>query len=142
MNPQNLLNGYNVLGKTGMVIQPASGATAVLYDSTKESTARGMLSSSHQGARWKAIIVNLNSSHDSAANGLEISESDDDGAHWDITYKHSYVAATDVRFKIGYFLVSAPDVRVRYINSANVLTLFRWSVLGDSFERAVWGVYP
>lgn len=134
--------GYDVLGKTLNVglngeTQPASGATFVMYDSTRSATQKGAVSSSNAGARFKCIIVNIESSHDSATDGLEISESDDNGAEWNTIYLKSYVAATDLRFKRIEANISAPDIRVRYINSANTLTKFKWAVLGDPTERAV-----
>lgn len=126
--------GYVVVGKSGNPIntsgalQPASGGTATLFDSTAVARA-------NNGAKFKSIIINVESSHDSAANGLEISESDDSGTNWSVVYARTYTQAVDGRLKVIYKLIAAPDVRVRYTNSANALTTWRWSVLVDVRER-------
>jgi hypothetical protein len=126
--------GYVVVGKTGQPIdtanrtQPLSGGVATLYDSTA-------VVRSNRGARFKAVVINMESSHDSAADGLAISESDDNGTTWKTVYTRTYVQAVDGRLKVIYKLIGAPDFKVSFTNSANVLTTFRWSVLLDERER-------
>jgi hypothetical protein len=122
-----MYEGYHLLSKTSDVAQPASGATVTLFNSTANSGAIG------RGARFKTLVVNVQSSHDSAANGLVIEESDDDGVTWTAIYTKSYVAATDLRFKVRTGAISAPELRVRFTNSANALTTWRFSVLGDPY---------
>lgn len=124
--------GYVVISKTGNVSAPASGATVTLYDST-------LLASSTQlvprgtGARWRRIIVNIESSHDSAANGLKVLESDDGGTTWSAIAQRTYTQAVDGRLKFITVTTSAPEVQVTYTNSANTLTTWRYSVLGDLY---------
>lgn len=131
--------GYVCVGKTGNSInaagatQPASGATATLWDSTKRDGVNA--TSDNRGLYAKALIINIESSHDSAANGLVIAESDDGGANWSTVYSRTYTQAVDGRLKVIYKLVGAPEIWVTYENSANTLTTFRWSVLIDERER-------
>ena len=126
--------GYRVVGKTGQPIntagatQPASGGVATLYDST--ATVK-----SNRGSKAKALVINVESSHDSATDGLAISESDDNAANWKTVYTRTYTQAVDGRLKVIYKLIGAPDVRVQFTNSANTLTTFRWAVLTDERER-------
>ena len=131
--------GYVTLGKSGdsirdtttsaMVTQPASGDTVVLWDSTyagKGNVAMGY------GSRYKQLVINNYSSAASATNGLSVEESNDGGTNWDVVATYTIAATTYTKT---YVAVSAPEVRVRYVNSANALTAFRWSVLGDTLER-------
>ena len=127
--------GYDVLATGLYIAKPGSGLTIVIFDTTANSTASGASSSSNFGARYKGLIWNLESSHDSAANGMTIDESDDGGLNWSNVYSHSYVQATDGRFKRTHNTLSAPDFRVRYANSANVLTTWRFSLLGERHWR-------
>jgi hypothetical protein len=126
--------GYILVGKTGTPIntsgalQPGSGGVATLYNST-------LLSLGYIGRQAKALVINVRSSHDSAVDGLAISESDDSGTNWETVYTRTYTQAVDGRLKVIYKLVGAPDVRVTFTNSANVLTTWRWSVLIDERER-------
>ncbi len=119
---------YAVVSKTGNVAAPASGATVTLWDSLAQAAG-------NSGSRAKAIVVNVESSHDSATDGVQISESDDNGTTWKTVYTRTYTVAVDGRLKLVYKLIGAPDVRVRYINSANALTTWRYSVLVDISER-------
>lgn len=124
-------DGQELLAKsfgTGAVAAPASGATITLWAS---NTNNG--SSYTNTARYKRLIVNIYSSHLSAANGLQIDESNDGGTTWRNVASYSIVATTYTKT---YCAVSAPHVRARYVNSANALTTWEMSVLGDQTERA------
>lgn len=138
------VDGYTLLGRTGtqiwdsttstFVTQPGSSDTVVLYDSTLlDNTQKRQ--PSLLGAQHKMFVLNINSSADSAANGIELSESDDAGVTWETTYVRTYATAVDLRLKLFISLVGAPETRIRYINSAAVLTRFRWSLLVDPIER-------
>lgn len=120
--------GYRQIVKTNDVAAPASGATATLFTTT---AAPGK----NRGHLIKALIINIESSHDSATDGLVISESDNDGTTWKTIYTRTYTQATDGRLKVIYKLVGAPDVRVQFINSANTLSTWRFSVFADEYER-------
>lgn len=139
--------GYDQLGKTGdaiwdvttnaMVTQPASSDTVELFNSLEypQNLVRTVWRSSGRAKRWKMFILNIRSSADSAASGIEVSESDNNGTNWDTVYVRSYVAASDNRLKVYISLIGAPEIRIRFINSAAVLTTFRWSLLADVRER-------
>jgi len=124
--------GYTVLAElglatTGKVAAPGSGATITLWSSIGNNPAAG------KGSRYKMLVMNIYSSHASAASGLVISESSDKGVTWDSLATASVSATTYTKT---YTKVSAPDVKVEYTNSANVLTTWRGSVLGDPMERS------
>ncbi len=125
--------GYVTLAKlgagTGQVAKPGSGLTIVLWDSTSNNAAAG------KGARYKMLVVNITSSADSAANGLTFEESNDGGTTWEVVGTGDSYATANGYVKT-YKKVSAPEVRVRYANSANVLTTWRGSVMGDPMERS------
>lgn len=106
---------------------PGSGATVVLWSSA------GNGRNSH-GARYKMLVANIITSHDSAANGLTFEESNDGGTTWDVIGTGDTVTALGGYTKT-YKKVSAPEVRVRYANSANVLTTWRGTIMGDPMER-------
>lgn len=128
--------GYEVLGKTGdsiynvstdaAVTQPASGVTVDLFDTTKIRTRTA--SAVGRGQRRKRLILNLYSSHLSAASGVTFEESDDGGSNWRVKNRRFLPATTRRRF---VFRPTAPEWRVRFANSANTLTAFQWSLLAD-----------
>ena len=127
-----LEGGYQVLAKlglatTGKVDKPASGATITLWSSTTNGT-KGA------GRHYKGVYINIFSSHASAANGLTVEESSDEGTTWDAVATGTSISATT--YTKTYVKVSAPEVRVRYANSASVVTTWRGSVMGDLMERS------
>lgn len=105
------------------VAAPASGATITLWASSATSTSN---------ARFKKVIVNIYSSHASAASGLQIDESVDNST-WRNVDSFTIAATTYTK---SYVSVSAPFVRAVYINSASTLTTWEMSVLTDEQERA------
>jgi len=122
---QLLATSYSTAGSQS-VAAPGSSATITLWAGAAnvvQSTA---------GARWKRIIVNIYSSAASAASGLQFDESVDN-SNWRNVVSYSISATTYTK---NYVSVSAPFVRVRYVNSANVLTTWEMTVLGDQTERA------
>ena len=119
---------------TGQVAQPGSGATITLWDSGATiSGAASQVANKNGGTRFKRLIINIESSHVSAANGLQIDETNDDGTNWDNLVSYTVAATTYTKSVVS---VSAPRVRVRYVNSANVLTQWRGSIIGDEYDRA------
>ena len=112
----------------GAVAAPASGATITLWSSD------GNANIPTQAARYKKLIINLYVSHLSAASGLQVDESNDGGTTWRNLASYSIAATTYTKT---YQTVSAPHVRVRYVNSANTLSTWELSVLGDQSDRAV-----
>ena len=126
------MHGWDVLSKTGDTVNnatttPASGATVVLYQSNLPNAKR-------YGARFKMLMINIISSADSAANGVTVDESNDGGTTWDNLTAFTYATASG--YVKTYVKVSAPEVRVRYANSAATLSTWRFAVLGDNYERA------
>lgn len=107
------------------VAAPGSGATITLWSSA------GNVASATMGARYKRIIVGVYSSHASAANGLQFDVSVDN-SNW-INYISYSVAATTPT--VQFVAMPAPFQRVRYVNSANVLTTWYMWVIGDQNER-------
>ncbi len=113
--------GYTILAMTGDVATPASEATVVLWTSENNN-----------GRAWKAIVANIYSSHVSATDGLMFEESNDGGTTWETLVTYTIAATAYSKREVQ---VSAPMVRVRYVNSANTLSAFRFSVLGDAVGR-------
>ena len=106
---------------------PASGATITIWESAANTN------SAYSGTRWKRLILNIYSSHDSAANGVEFEESADNTNWRDLT---TYTYANSDGLTKYSIAVSAPFIRVKYTNSANTLTAWEMSLLGDTCERA------
>jgi hypothetical protein len=111
----------------GYVAAPGSGSTITLWD----SNADGRMKS--QGPRYKRVIVNVYSSHASAASGLSFQESADDGTNWDELVAYTVSATTYTKSVVA---MSSQRIRVRYTNSANVLTAFRGGVIVDEYDNA------
>lgn len=109
-------------GARGDIVAPGSGSTVTLWDS-----------GNYTGGKYKLLIVSIYSSHASAANGLQFDESWDEGANWDNIVSYTVAATT---FTKNMIVVSAPRVRARYVNSANVLTAWRGGIMGDVYDRA------
>lgn len=111
----------------GYIAAPGSGATVTLWDSNADGTAKG------KGARYKRVIVSVTSSAASGANGLSFEESWDDGTNWDVLTTYTISAATYTKNVVA---MSAPRLRVRYTNSASVLTTWRGGVIVDEYDNA------
>ncbi len=110
----------------GYVVAPGSGAAITLWDSAPTVKQA-------DGERYKRVIVSVFSSHASAASGLSFQETWDDGTNWDELVAYTVSAATYTKEVVA---MSAPRVRVRYTNSASVLTAFRGGVIVDEYDNA------
>jgi len=110
---------------SGDLAAPTSGQTITLWQSNSN------VNSTWGGPRWKRLIINIYSSHASAANGLTIDESVD-GTNWRNVTSYTISATTYTK---NYVAVSAPYIRVQYQNSANTLTTWEMAILGDTGER-------
>jgi hypothetical protein len=108
----------------GVVVAPGSGATITLWDSG---------ASTKQGERYKRAIVSVYSSHASGTLGLSFQESWDDGTNWDELTSYTISATTYTKNVVA---MSAPRIRVRYTNSANVLTSFRGGCIVDEYDNS------
>jgi hypothetical protein len=123
-----LARGYFTIAPNdaGVIAAPGSGSTITLWDSGAN------VAKADRGCRFKRIIVGIVSSAASAALGLTIDESLDDGLNWDNLTGFSISANTYTK---NYIAVGAPRIRVRYANSANVLTAWRFAIMGDATDR-------
>jgi hypothetical protein len=142
MSSQNP-NGYISFGRTGTVLfndtlgtfgstQPGNGETVTLF-STLEVGITGLRTViAGKGFRFKMLVFDIFSSAASAANGYQVDESNDGGVTWDNLQSTTIPATTYTKV---YTKVSGAELRCRYVNSANVLTTFRWSLMGDTSER-------
>ena len=124
-------NGYVLLARgvlsatagTGQISAPARGATLTLLSTSTTNSA--------EGTRWKKLILSAYSSHVSAADGVLFEESID-GTNYRTLVSYTLAATTYTKY---YVTVSAPILRVKYTNSANTLTAFELSLMGDPNER-------
>lgn len=95
-----------------LIDAPGSGATI---------TVRTLDLPDQQPYGW--LYLGLVSSHDGAANGVTAEASWDGGANWTVVATDAYVAADG--FTLFQAPMVAPMMRWRYVNSANVLTIWR-----------------
>jgi len=112
----------------GYVVAPGSGATITLWDSGNNDKAGA------KAVRWKRLIYASTSSADSGASGVSFEFSNTNGSTWDVlvTYTDTALGAPNIH----YVSISFRRVRVRYTNSAAVLTVWNGSLVGDEYERA------
>lgn len=108
------------------IAAPGSGSTITLWSSA------GNYPSATLGARYKRVIVGVYSSAASAGSGLQFDFSVDN-TNWRNYVSFSVSATT---FTMNYVAAAAPFVRVRYVNSASVLTTWEMWVIGDQSERS------
>ena len=127
---QELLKRWTLTGTAaqGYVAAPGSGATITIWDSGNNDP------SGSRAVRWKRLIYTNTASADSGANGVSFEASYDNGTNWDVIVQYSDTTAGAPNIR--YVSVSAPRLRVRYTNSAAVLTSWRGSLVGDEYERA------
>ena len=121
----------NPAAGSGEQSPPGSGATIVIFDSTANTN--GL-----QFATWipfARLVLSINSSANSGASGVIIEGSEDNGANWDAMQPaQTYLTANGLtQYDI---LVTSPQVRLRYTNSASVLTTWRMSLLGVMGDRS------
>ena len=139
INRQEVLKKWQTNGTAdqGFVVAPGSGATITIWDSGDpqgSATASRTGKDKNAGARFKRLIMTSTASADSGASGVVFQASFDDGANWDTIVSYTDTAAGAPN--IHYVSVAAPRLRVRYTNSASVLTTWRGTLMGDEYERA------
>lgn len=121
----------------GYIVAPTSGQTITIWDSgSNELPSRvGSSANNSRGTRWKRLIMSSTASHDSGTNGVSFEMSFDNGTNWDVivTYTDTAAGAPNIHY---VSVPGAPRLRVRYTNSANTLTTWRGSLVGDEYERA------
>lgn len=129
-NRQELLKRWTLTGTAaqGFVVAPGSGATITIWDSGANDP------SGTRAVRWKRLVYTNTASADSGASGVSFEISSDNGTNWDVlvTYSDTAAGAPNVR----YVSIAHARVRLRYTNSAAVLTSWRGSLVGDEYERS------
>jgi hypothetical protein len=102
---------------------PASGAQIQLFDSATD------LPPNRGGQEAKRLVINIRTSHISAASGLEIQATWDNGASWWDAYSFTVPAlSVGIPFSIYDVPVAFPRFRVMYTNSANTLTTWQGNI--------------
>lgn len=135
-NRQEILARWTLTGTAaqGYIAAPGSGATITIFDSgSRENTATQQQAIYSKGVRWKRVCMSSYASHDSGANGVTFEASFDNGTNWRTMY--SYTDTTAGAPNIHWVATPWPRWRVRYVNSANVLTAWEGSLMGDEYER-------
>ena len=109
---------------------PGSGATITIYDSTAGNN--GLQFSTP--VPFSRLVLSINSSANSAASGVIVEGSEDNGTNWDaMTAAQTYLTGSGLTaYDIA---VTSPQVRIRYTNSASVLTTWRMSLEGIIGDR-------
>lgn len=116
---------------SGEQSKPGSGSTITIYDSTANSNGLQF----GTPVPFTRLMLTIVSSADSNATGVIFEGSEDNGANWDnMATPAQYLTANGMMtFDTG---VTAPQVRVRYINSSAVLTTWRMSLTAVNGDRA------
>jgi hypothetical protein len=129
MSYQLLVTGVTaVTAGSGQQAAPTTGQTKTLWTSDAN-----VPNATATGSRWKRLVINVYSSHASAASGLKIYEKQSAGA----TYRElTAISVSATTYTKNYIAVSAPFIKVDYENSANTLTTWELSILGDTDERS------
>ena len=129
-----LARGLTTAPTTGEknITKPGSGSTITIWD----STANQGEANAGVGRRIKRLILVINSSADSGASGVIFEASEDGGANWDASATAQTYLTANGR-TVYYVSVAGRDHRVRYTNSAAVLTTWRMVLFADFYERAV-----
>jgi len=116
---------------TGIQSPPASGATITIYDSTANNNGR----QGNASVPFSRLVLDIISSADSAASGVTFEGSSDNGTTWDtMQTAQTYLTASGATtYDV---LVTYPQVRIKYANSAATLTTWRMSLQGVIGDRA------
>ena len=109
---------------SGTEAPPGNGATITIYDTSVDPT------TAKSGIPFERVQLNIYSSHDSAASGVEFLSSFDNGANFRSQDTDTYLNA-DGPTSFDY-LMKGRHVRITYENSANALT---------DWEMELWGIY-
>jgi len=120
----------NPAAGSGEQSKPASGATITIFD----STAGGNNLQFFTPLPFARLVLSIISSADGAANGVTFEGSNDNGATWNtMQAAQTYLTANGLT---SYdVLVVEPQVRIKYVNSANTLTTWNMSLTGY-FDRS------
>lgn len=127
----------NPTAGSGEQSPPGNAATITIYDSTGGSTT----GRDPNGAQfftpvpWSRLVLSIKSSADSGASGVLFEGSEDAGLNWDAMQAgQTYLTANGLtQYDV---LVTSPQVRIKYTNSAAVLTTWRMSLEGILGDRS------
>lgn len=115
---------------SGEQAAPTSGQTITVFDSTANANAQQFITP----LPFARLMLTINSSADSAASGVTFEGSEDNGANWNtMQAAQKYLTANGVtQYDI---VVLAPQVRIKYANSASTLTTWQMALIGY-FDRS------
>lgn len=121
---RGLLSTLVPAGSTAFVTQPTSGQTITLYNSLEEPVNAPM--------RYRRLFLGIYSSHVSATAGTDsgviFDHSFDAGTNYDLQETYTLAATTGTVYNLH---VRSPWFKLRYKNSANTLTAWRFVLWGD-----------
>lgn len=121
----------NATAGSGEQAPPGSGATITIFDSTANANALQF----NRPLPFSRMVLHIDSSHDSAASGVTFEGSTNNGATW--TTMQAAQTYTTAAGPTDYdILVTMPQVRIKYANSAAVLTRWNMSLEGIVGDRA------
>lgn len=116
---------------SGETAPPASGATITIYDSTANNN--GL--QGNPSIPFTRLVLTVKSSADGAASGVTCEGSNDNGLHWEtMQAASSYTTASGL--STYDFAVTMPQARIKFANSAAVLTVWEMSLIGVIGDRA------
>lgn len=111
----------NLTGSAGAQAAPGSAATVTILDTTQTSAWAALVP-------FNRVTFNVLSSHDSGASGVAFTSSFDRGANFDTQVSYTYLTAGGA-WTYDY-LMKGGHLKIAYTNSANVLTGWRYEVIG------------
>lgn len=114
-----LLQRGNLTGTGGAQAAPGNGATITILDSSLQTQWI-------TGLTPDRVQLNIFSSHDSGASGVTFESSFDRGANWRSQSAQTYTNASGATTYD--YLMKGGHVRIKYVNSANVLTAWEMEV--------------
>lgn len=109
---------------------PGSGATITIYESVLDWNGRG---DQAPGLPFSRLVFTMISSHDSAANGVVFADALD-GVNYSTVSSQTYLTANG-ETTYDFLVRSGSNVKITYQNSANVLTTWRYRLLGILGDR-------
>lgn len=126
-----------IIKRYGLTDAPGNGATITLLQAPMGPPSTGAtpqgLGAQIFAPEFNWIVFLIKSSHDSAAGGIIADVSFDDGTNFDTLGTSSYLAANGL-YKFKKHAPVGGIFRLRYQNSANVLTTFRGGLYWSSEE--------
>ena len=119
-----LIKRGNLAGTGGAQAAPGSAATITIFDSTDPAANNPW----PHGLPFERTTLTLVSSADSGADGVVHASSVDRGTNWDTQDTDTYATADGST--TWDYLIKGGHLRIRYTNSASVLTGWRYELWG------------